>query len=305
MANQLKKISFSCATNCSKISMGCDSKRNYRFLPMTNHTKSIAKIMYLNPLGSNSYDQIFADLLKTNKYPESEIHVTSLNETAGRFTNLEYRTYEAMVTGDIIRATRQASKEGFDALIIGCFYDTALQDAREIAGDMLVLGPCQSSIELVSKLANNFSVIVGRSKWINQMTGVVRSYGYGSYLASFRDIGMNVVELQKDPGATAEKLLEAGRKAIDEDRAESLILGCTIEFGFFKTMEAELKVPIIDPTFAALKSAEHSVMTTKQFGWKPSRKWSCEAPPEEEVKQFGIFAKDYEFGNRIVLESKG
>ena len=39
---------------------------------------------------------------------------------------------EAIVTADIIRATHQAAREGFDALVIGCFYDTALRDARSL-----------------------------------------------------------------------------------------------------------------------------------------------------------------------------
>jgi len=33
------------------------------------------------------------------------------------------------------------NKEGFDALVIGCFYDTALHDAREVSGDMVVVAP--------------------------------------------------------------------------------------------------------------------------------------------------------------------
>src|SRR5215212_8377050 len=84
------------------------------------------KIMYLNPLASSaSYDPIFADMAREHKLPQTEVHVASLPESIGGFSHIEFRAYEAMVTRGIIRAVRAAAREGFDALAIGCFYDTA------------------------------------------------------------------------------------------------------------------------------------------------------------------------------------
>ena len=100
------------------------------------------KVMFLNPVANIDYDPFMAETLAQFKYAGTEAHVTSLNPALGPITNLEYRTYEAIVTADIVRATHQAALDGFDALIIGCFYDTALHDAREISGDMLVVAPC-------------------------------------------------------------------------------------------------------------------------------------------------------------------
>ena len=262
------------------------------------------KVMYLDPVGTSDHSQFFADMVRMNKYPGTEVHVTSLNESVGSITNLEYRTYEAIVTADIIRATNQAVQEDFDALIIGCFYDTALYDAREISDDMLVVAPCHASIEIALRLANNFSIIVGQRKWVNQMQGNVHDYGYGKKLMSFRDVDMNVVEFQQDHDLTRRRLLTAGQKAINEDYAESLILGCTLETGFFEEMQAELGVPVVDPSIAALKAAEHAALLRRDFGWKPSRKWGSEGPPKNEVADFGLFSKPYEFGKRIIVPGK-
>ena len=262
------------------------------------------KVVFLNPVGTSDYDQFFADMIQEHKYPDTEVHVTSLNPNVGAITNLEYRTYEAIVTADTIRATHQAAQEGFDALIIGCFYDTALHDAREISGDMVVIAPCHASIEIALTLANNFSVIVGQRKWVNQMQNTVHDYGYGEKLMSFRDVGMNVVEFQQDHDCTRERLISESRKAIMEDYAESLILGCTLETGFYKELQAELGVPVIDPSIAALKTAEHAALLKRDFGWKPSRKWGSEAPPAKEVAEFGLFATPYQFGERIIVPSE-
>lgn len=259
------------------------------------------KVMFLNPVSTVDYDQFFADTFKANKYPNTEVHVTSLNPSIGFITNLEYRTYEAIVTADIVKATYQAAQEGFDALVIGCFYDTALHDAREISGEMVVVAPCQASVQLAMTLANNFSIIVGQRKWIHQMQSTVYEYGYGEKLISFRDINMNVVEFQQDHECTRSKLIEAGRKAVNDDYAEALILGCTLETGFYKELEAELGVPVIDPSLAVFKAAEHAALLKQGFGWKPSRKWGSEEPPAQEMAEFGIFQKPYEFGNRVIV----
>ncbi len=260
------------------------------------------KIMYLNPVGFDTYDSFFAEMIKENKFPNTEVHITSLPSTVGLMDNLEYRTFNALIASDLIKATRQASKEGFDAMIIGCFYDPFLLDAREISGDMIVIGPSHSSIEIALRLSNKFSVIIGQKKWEHEMHTTIKEYGYGEHLASFRDVNMRVSEFQEDHTLTEKKLMMAAKSAIEEDFAEAIILGCTLEFGFYKKMQEKLKVPVIDPSLAALKQAEQAALLKKNYNWKPSRKWSCEAPPEEDLKRFGLFSEPYQFGNRIIVK---
>lgn len=260
------------------------------------------KIMYLNPVGFSAYDAFFAEMIKENKFSNSEVHVTSLNGSVGQMDNLEYRTYNALIASDLIKATRQAAIEGFDALIVGCFYDPYLLDAREISGEMVVIGPCESSVEIALKLSNKFSVIIGQKKWEHEMHSTIKEYGYADQLASFRDVCMTVPEFQKDHKLTEEKLMEAAQLAIEKDGAESIILGCTLEFGFFEKIQQKFNIPVIDPSIAALKQAEQSANLKKQFGWKPSRHWSTQAPPEADIARFNLFSKEYQFGNRIILK---
>lgn len=263
--------------------------------------ESKQKIMYLNPVGFASYDAFFAEMIGENKFSNTEVHVTSLSPNVGLMDNPEYRTYNALIASDLIKAKRQATKEGFDAIIIGCFYDPFLLDLKEISGDMLVIAPCQSSIEVALKLSNKFSVIIGQKKWEHEIHTTIKEYGYGDFLASFRHVSMSVSEFQKDYIIIENKLLEAAEKAINEDYAESIILGYTLEFGFYKTIQEKLKIPLIDPSIAALKQAEQATMLKNKYNWKPSRKWNCKAPSENDLKKFKLFAKDYEFGNRIII----
>ncbi len=115
------------------------------------------------------------------------------------------------------------------------------------------------------------------------MAATVREHGHEHRLAGFYHVELGVNDFQKDHAETGRRLIEAGRKAVEDDHAEALILGCTMEVGFYRDVEKRLGVPVIDPSIAALKRAEYAAILRRQCGWVPSRKWSCEAPPEEEI----------------------
>tara|TARA_B110000116_G_scaffold181002_1_gene156734 strand:+ start:357 stop:1157 length:801 start_codon:yes stop_codon:yes gene_type:complete len=259
------------------------------------------KIMYLSPVGIDLLDNLFYDMVNETKNPNSEVHITSLDARLGAFSHIEFRSYEAMATPGIIHATIAAAEEGFDALVIGCFYDTALLDAREVSDKMVVVAPCHSSIETALSLANNFAIIVGRRKWVNQMTNTVSEHGYKEKLVGFFDVGMGVDDFQKDHNKTIKALTKASIDAVENHHAESIILGCTAEFGFYKDLQKIVGVPVIDPSLAALKKAEQAAELKKNFNLIPSRKWSCEPPSKKEIEKFKLFAEKNPFGNRIVV----
>jgi len=263
------------------------------------------KIMYLNPVASSGgYDPVFAEMARGHKLPQTEVHVVSLPEAVGGFTHIEFRAYEAMVTRAIVRAVRAAAREGFDALAIGCFYDTALHDAREVSGGMIVTAPCMASCEVAASLANRFGIIVGRRKWVHQMHATVREHGQEHRLSGFYHVELGVNDFQRDHAETERRLTEAGRKAVEQDFAEAVILGCTMEIGFYRDLEKRLGVPVIDPSVAALKRAEYAAVLKRQCGWGPSRRWSSEPPSEEEIARFGGFDDGEVFGARIVVPAE-
>ena len=264
------------------------------------------KVMYLNPVSDSSDDRIFADMVAEYKYPATAATVASLDPRGvpATLNHLEYRAYEALIIGDTVKATRQASKDGYDALVIGCFYDPALHDAREISGETIVVAPCQASIITALNLAHNFSVLIGRTKWEDQMRQTVYDYGYHDQLASFEAVDLGVQDFQRDAAATEQKLQQAALRAVTVHHAEAIILGCTMEIGFYRKLQQFLRdelgvhIPVIDPAIASFKAAENAALQ-KQFGWTNSRIWGMQAPPEEELKEFNIFQQEYEFGNII------
>ena len=255
-------------------------------------------VRWLNPIGHGTFDGPIADLLHGIKHPSTRIEVVSLNLKPSP-THLEYRAYETLTHEPTIRIARDCAQQAIDALVIGCFYDPALEDAREISGNCLVVGPCQASLQVAAQLANRYSIIVGRDKWMEQMRERVRGYGAIDRLASMRALGMGVDEFQKDHAVTRRRIIEQASQAVEKDGAEAIILGCTIEFGFFEQVQREVGVPVIDPVVAAFKMAEAMAGMKRRFGWSPSRVASCEPPPEAEISAFGLFQGPVPIGNRV------
>lgn len=263
------------------------------------------RIRWLNPLGVSAYDQIYLDMLSELKRSDTQLEVTSLENPACQH-HLEYHTYEGLIWSDIVRVARDTAVNKFDALVIGCFYDPALYEAREISGECVVVAPCESSVKLASALGSKFSVIVGRQKWVPKMEATIGKYGYASKLASMRHVGMGVEDFHRDAEETSRRMTEAATRAIEEDGAEVIILGSTSEFGFYRKLQDNLKarfgvaIPVIDCGIAAFKTAEFLAEAKLLNDWKPSRVNGSEAPPEaEELAKWDVFSKPAPIGNRL------
>lgn len=258
------------------------------------------RILWVNTVGWDAYDQPIGDVLAAIKHPDTEVEVVSL-ALEGPVTHVEYRAYEALTYADIVRLAYDGGQRGVDAMVIGCFYDPALKEAREVSGDMVVVAPCLAAVQLATTLANRFSVLVTRKKCADQMVERIREYGAFDRLASMVSLDIGVESLQESPDTTKARIIAAGRRAIDEDGAEAIALGCTCEFGFHEEAQQILGVPVIDAVSAPFKLAEHLAGLKQQFGWSPSRVGSCEPPPADEIRRFGLFAQAPKIGNRLIV----
>ena len=236
------------------------------------------RILYIDPVGV----EVVAEglqFLTGHKQETTELAMVTLPRGP---EHLEYRYYEALVLVDILHLIKEAESQGFDAAVIGCFYDVGLQAAREVAERMVVVAPCEASTHIASTLGDKFSIIVGRRKWIPQMRENVVRYGMKERLASFKSVDLGVLDFHQDEEETARRFKAVGREAVERDGAEVLILGCTATYGFYRELQEELGVPVIDSMIAAFKTAEFAAELRNRFGWSHSKIGGYESPPPEE-----------------------
>jgi allantoin racemase len=180
--------------------------------------------------------------------PEGPASIESMYE--------EYLSIPATVR----RAVELEQTGEWDALILGCYGDPGLDALREMVS-MPIIGPGEATALMAASLGHRFSIITITESVIAPTERQIRNVGVGEKLASVRVVGIPVLELHHDRERTIAATVEQGWKAIKEDRADSLIVGC-MSMGFLEIAEAagaELGVPFLNPAKVALKFAEATV----------------------------------------------
>jgi allantoin racemase len=135
-------------------------------------------------------------------------------------------------------------------------------------------------MHVATTLGHKFSIIVGRRKWIPKMESNVYQYGLERKLASFRVINFTVPMMAKEHEKLKEAILNAAKQAVEEDKAEVIILGCTAETGFAKELMEKLEVPVIDAVVVTWKYAEMLADLYRKMGLTHCKLYGYEPPPE-------------------------
>jgi allantoin racemase len=110
------------------------------------------------------------------------------------------------------------------------------------------------------------------------MESNVQMYGLERKLASFRVIDFTVPRMTEEPEKLKKAILAEAKKAIEEDGAEVVVLGCTAESGFMKELIRRLRVPVLDPVVISWKYAEMMADLYQKLGLTHSRLYGFEPP---------------------------
>ncbi|CCH77475.1 Hydantoin racemase [Nostocoides japonicum T1-X7] len=239
------------------------------------------RILWINPVMSDAYDEVIGASLRAEARLDTRLDVASLHGEGP--VHLEYNAYELTAARPTLETVLWAEQEGYDATVIGCFYDPFVRAAKELTTRMPVTAPAEASIRLAQSVGERFSILVGRDKWIPEMEENVHRYGAERSLASFRVLGMGVNDFQVDPQYTESRIRAEAESAVATDRADVVILGCTIEFGFYRRLQAEIGVPIIDATVAPLLWAELLADAAVHQSWVHSSRLGYGTPEPAEL----------------------
>lgn len=120
---------------------------------------------------------------------------------------------------------KSASEQGATAIIIGCFDDTGLEEARAIAA-CPVIGIGQAAYHLAALAGERFSVVTTLAVSIPILEENISRYGFANQLARVRASDVPVLDLETAPDASRRKVLDEVTRAAAEDDVQSIILGC-------------------------------------------------------------------------------
>lgn len=155
-----------------------------------------------------------------------------------------------------VRSTAETNR--YDAIVIQGFLDPVLFAAREVS-PIPVLGCGESAVHLASLLGHRFSIIDTLEGMAIMLRQNVEMYGLGRKLASVRSIECAVPEVMQKNNREDQisAMEEQCIKAITEDGADTLVLGCTALSWLVPEVRTRLQskgymAPVIQPIRAAV-----------------------------------------------------
>jgi allantoin racemase len=169
--------------------------------------------------------------------------------------------------------------EPFDAVVLAGFGEPGREGVREVV-DVPVLDITDSAAAFACQLGYRYSVVTTLARSIPTIQESLRNAGLLDRCASIRATDLSTLELEQDETRTRERLTAEARRAIDEDRAEVICLGCAGMASLDKELEQALGVPVVDGVVAAVKLAEGLY----DYGLKTSKVGAFAAPSPKQIQ---------------------
>ncbi len=169
---------------------------------------------------------------------------------------------QAHVDAASAHVTAAIERQPAAAYVVACFSDPGVHAARERTS-ALVFGIAECGITSALALGLRFGIVAILDRSIPRHLRQVDALGLRARFAGDRAINIGVAELA-DEERTLTRLVDVGRMLRDHDGADVLVLGCAGMARYRVRVENALRLPVIDPTQAAVGLAR----TALALGWR-------------------------------------
>ncbi|MEM7527093.1 MAG: aspartate/glutamate racemase family protein [Pseudomonadota bacterium] len=163
----------------------------------------------------------------------------------------------------VVTAAEGAAAAGFDAVVLACFDDIGLEEARA-ATPLPVVGVGEAAYHGAMLAGGQFSVITTLPVSVPVLEANIARYGFASRCARVRASGLPVLTLEDEPERAARVLAAEAEAAAREDGARALVLGCAGMAAFGPTMSAASGLPAVDGVAAAIGLARMLVTASSR-----------------------------------------
>ena len=155
------------------------------------------------------------------------------------------------VVGDftILEAGLEAQADGYDAVCIDTMSDSGVAALRAVL-DIPVIGPGRATILTAMMLGDKFGMLVMWERWLGLYKKVMDELGVWHKYAGHQSIDQapdRFSLLGGEKRIVFPKLLRAGKKLIEDNSADVIILGSTSMHQARDFLAEKLPVPVISP----------------------------------------------------------
>lgn len=165
--------------------------------------------------------------------------------------------YEVVQEAAVIASLHQAETDGFDAVVIACYYDPAVPAARA-AAKIPVIGPLQLVAGMTTQYGPKFHLITDVPEAVEPTTNRVEGYGLSGFCTGVSAIGIDGDTILSDTLAAAKLADAIVQEVADRGEAQSVVIGCTIVSAAYEQHRNEFPdrgVLVVNSNKVALQSA--------------------------------------------------
>ncbi|MBT2566316.1 Asp/Glu/hydantoin racemase [Arthrobacter sp. ISL-85] len=164
--------------------------------------------------------------------------------------------------------------EPFDAVIQAGYGEHGREGLQELL-DVPVVDITEAAASTAMFLGHKYSVVTTLDRTVPLIEDRLKLAGLGARCASVRASGLGVLELEEFPERAVEAILAEATRAVEEDKAEVIVLGCGGMSGLDEQIRTRLGVPVVDGVAAAVTIAESLIRlglsTSKVRTYAPPR----------------------------------
>jgi allantoin racemase len=132
-----------------------------------------------------------------------------------------------------------------DAYLIACFGDPGLDAARELT-DAPVVGIGEAAYQAASMVARRFAIVTTLPRSIPALEDALDRQGIRGRCVGIAALNIPVAEQGSHNPDTTDAIIETGRRLVDEQRAEALVLACGGMSDVATAVREALGVPVSD-----------------------------------------------------------
>src|SRR5262245_3712264 len=210
------------------------------------------RLNIVNPNTTAAMTKVIAAAAKRAARPDTVIRAV---ESAFGPPSIEGAYDDALAVPGLLERIKEGETQGADAHVIACFDDTGLDAARALA-DAPVVGIGEAGFFAAAMLAHRFSVVTTLSRSVPVLENNLLRYGLDRRCASVRACDVPVLELDNPASNARAKVAAEIKRALEEDHAEAIVLGCAGMADLAFSLSVEFGVPVIDGVAAAVVMAE-------------------------------------------------
>lgn len=166
--------------------------------------------------------------------------------------------YESYLAAVAVMETVKAYPEPYDAVIQAGYGEHGREGLQEIL-DVPVVDITEAAASTAMYLGHKYSVVTTLDRTVPLIEDRLKLAGLTDRCASVRASGMSVLELESDPEAAVQAILDQSMRAVRDDHAEVICLGCGGMAELKKKVSERTGAPVVDGVAAAVTIAESLV----------------------------------------------